>query len=233
MYNRQKRDENKIAIGTQTAFSRTFDKIDPFDFISYGIYYTRSANLEDIMRDYEKLQQIYRKAHSRKALTIFDKALCIAFVLKKYKTFGSIKKDTPKRISLLNERFIAETMIAFLHFSEYSIRDSKGEDIIPPAPFNLETCQTSEEQHNLERLINKITLLLSEPTFNADAIEAALMELYMLTILTENGLSKDLESELKKRIKIKEASKAPNINYEESAMYQLHQESMKGKYKRR
>lgn len=233
MYNRQKRDENKIIIGTQSAFHRTFDIIDPFDFISYGIYYTRSANLDDIIRDYEQIQQLFRKAHARKALTIFDKALCIGFVLKRYETFGCIKKETPKRVALLNERFITEVMLAFLHFSEYSIRDSHGEDVVSPTPFNLQAYQASEEKPNLDRLINKITLLLSEPSFDEEAIQDTLVKVYMGAILNENALDKELETKLRKKIKIKEVNKAPNINYEESTMYQMHQESMKGKYKRR
>ncbi len=229
---RLKNDQNKIILTTHYAFNKTFEQIEPFDFAFNGVYYTRTANLEDMMYDYERAYQLFKEAHPKNVVTIFDKALCMGLILRKYQTFGSSQKKAPRRVALLNERFIAEVMVAFLHYSEYSIRAKNTGELLSPTPFDLQVLSNGHEEQ-FEELMRDLTVLLSAPDFQATEINSKLREIYNLAILYGNGFNEEDFASIIKRIRVKERNSTPNFNYEESPMLQQHQQEIKGKYRRR
>lgn len=229
---RIKNDENKIILSTHYAFNKTFEQIEPFDLAFNGVYYTRSANLEDIIRDYERAYKLFKEFHPKHAVTIFDKALCIGLILRNYTTFGSSKEAAPRRVAYLNERFIAEVMLAFLHYSEYSIRDEKVGELLPTTQFNFEKL-TKNHQEEFNSLLRKLIGLLAENEYKANEIANTLKEIYDLAILYGHNFDPSDFAKLSKRIRTREKTTSPNFNLEDHPIYVQHQESMKGKYRRR
>lgn len=224
---RIKRDENKYIIASHYAFNKTFESLNYFEPEEYGVYYNRVAFHEEIMRNYERTYKLFKELHPNKIVTIFDKAICFGMVLRKYENFGCVRKGmAPRRIALLNEKYITEFMLAILHYSEYSVRaPGKGNgELISPTPFDLRT-MFGEHMDVLEGLIRKIMVLLSEEEYKANEISDLLKEIYQLAILYGNGFDAD-DERTRKRIRVKEVKGTTNLSIEECDTLRWHREDL-------
>lgn len=229
---RIKRDENKYIIASHHAFNKTFECIEYFDLSVYGIVYNRTLFYEEILRKYEIAYKLFKENHPNKTVTIFDKALCFAMVLKKFDNFSCTRAfSAPRRIALLNERYIVEFMLSILHYSEYSVRNpGKGNGVmIDFTPFDISTL-FAEHKDVLEANIRKMMLLLAEEEFKANEISDVLRETYDLAILYGNCFDEKDFTRARKRIRVKEAFKAPKLTSEECDTLKWHREDMNLSY---
>lgn len=225
---RIKRDENKYIIASHHAFNKTFECIEYFDLDTYGIGYNKTFYFEDILRKYEIAYKLFKENHPNKIVTIFDKALCFAMVLRKFDNFSCVRTTSaPRRISLLNERYIVEFMLSILHYSEYSVRaPGKGNGaMIEFTPFDLTTLFANNKDI-LEAKIRKMMLLLAEEEFKANEIAEILRETYDLAILYGNCFEEKNFEKVRKRICVKETIKAPMLVSEESDSLKWHRDDL-------
>lgn len=221
---RIRNDQNKYVISSHHAFNRTCDVIEYFDYETYGIGYNRTMFYEEILKDYEKAYRAFKEKHPDKIVTIFDKALCFAGALREFNNFSCARSySAPRRISLLNERYIVEFMLCILHYSEYSVRaPGKGNgELISPTPFDLKTLFANHNEV-LEANIRKMMVLLAEEEFKDDEIVAILRETYDLAILYGNCFDEEDFARTRKRIRVKEVKYAPKLVTEESESLKWH-----------
>ncbi len=227
-YERRKKDANKYIIASHHAFIRTFNTLNYYEPETYSIYYNRTSYSDEIMQDYEKVYRLFKEVHPNKIVNIFDKAICFGMVLRKYDSFGCIRKNSaPKRIALINERFIAEFMLSILHYSSYSLRapgNGNGE-LISSTPFDLDTL-FADHKELLDEKIRRIMILLAEDEYKANEIKELLIEIYHLAILYGNCIEENDFEKARKRIRIKETKTAYSLVSEESDTLKWHREDL-------
>jgi len=229
---RIKKDERKFAITSNVAFNKAYETLEFYEPDYYRVYHNKTYYFYDILADYEKTYKMFKEANPNSIVTIFDKALCFAMVLRKYKTFWCMAcTNVPKRVSLLNERYIAEVMLGILHFSEYSVK-APGKQrgfVIEPTPFDLDTL-FADHKEVLEDKIRKLMVKLSEEEFKATDILNMLKEIYDLAILYGNAFDESDFERARKRIRSKETSAAPCLKFEQSESFKWRQESLIKKF---
>lgn len=225
---RKRTDERKFVIASDIAFNRAYETLDFFEPEYYRVYHNKTYYFYDILSDYEKAYKLFKEANPDKIVTVFDKALCYAMVLRKYKTFGCVATvNVPKRVSLINERYIVEVMLSILHFSEYSVK-APGKQrgfVIVPTPFDLETL-FAEHKDVLEGKIRNLMVLLSSEEFMATDILNVLREIYDLAILYGNAFDEADFERARKRIRVKEVKNAPCLNFTQSESFRWRQDSL-------
>ncbi len=214
------KETKRIAILTHNGVARVINdlKVEDYPFVhtSIGRVFT-----EDVVSSYyknlEQFKIVYSDTPDRK-LTIFDKALCLAMSMEHHPviTVSGYKGKKPARLTDLKAKAIANTVVDFLHASNYSVKGTLMEGTLDLRVF--------EDGHKKE--FNQLKKLLATEfknvNFDYNACLAILVKLYARGIIYQAGFETDMEVKVAENLRVKDNLEAHGISVSTNTAYQEH-----------
>lgn len=220
----KERETRRISILIHNASTTIFNSLKEEDFSSVHTTIS-SMSMETIMHDYyryiDQFNLLYEDDDTRK-LTIFDKALCLAMSMEAHPIIGvSTKGKKPARLTDLNAKAIASTVVDFLHASKYIVKGAKLNGIYDLRVF--------DDGHKKE--LKQLKTLLAEEfkkvNFDYNTCLAILVKVYSKGIIYQNGLDTELEVKIAENLSIKDNVDAYGIQVNSSPQYQEYKNRFK------
>lgn len=128
---RKEKEFRKILFCFHNAFVKAVNQFRYEDLLKYNIMVNTSSSFsENLFFEYERLlnQCSMVKEEDINKLSIFDKVICIGLSLKRIHPVitNKIKSKTPKKVKYLEAGLISDTMLSYLLYSSYTLKDNKG-----------------------------------------------------------------------------------------------------------
>ena len=204
---KEKRKLNTIHHG---AYASVINDLDEKDYGSFSSC-TSQGFIEDLVRDYRNIIRLIEASDPKQVkLSLVEKAVCLAMSLKKNKSIflhKGVKKGS--KLATINERLIVEALLYFLSCSTYRVLDHHKK-VVVGGEFDL-TGFDNNHKRELATYKKQLVELLSNPTFDDQAIITILNQIYLRGVMYKESIDMDLEEKIRVKLLATETMDVPRI----------------------
>lgn len=223
----QEREEKKILMIEHYAFASIINDMDPklFEYFSVNNGY---GAIEDIIRRYRMLVErcSYLFAQTGDEITFIDKAVCFAMSMK-HKPIFHLNTDGKKNAKLksVNEKVIAEAILAFLSCSEYKMHDHHKK-LVFKEQWDLDGFDNGHKRE-LAAFRKQLVEECSKIAIDYETMVQLLNTIYLKGVMYKEEIDADLEEKVRSKLVAVETYEVPRKHAELKQEYILH----KSKYR--
>ncbi len=218
------RENRRVTIIMHGALTKRLNALEEKDYPTIHTL-NSSAYMAEVLHNQTKFINQYKEVYEmeEKRVSVFDKALCLAMVLVRNPIITTTLKGSkvPKRLTDLNEKFIADAMLLYIGHSNYHI---KRTEIF--GDFDLSVFDDGHKRE-LKSYIDLLVLEFKNINFDYNTCLALLIKIYARMIIYANGLSLDLENYVIKNMTVKERFDAPQLDIKQDNTYALYRKQFR------